>query len=204
MGDSRKLRADSAKSRLSRKRVFGLIALVLVIVIPPLVVWEVYPPNPPILTLVSLNGTQRTLSLRDIENMTPTIAVGGFKTSANATLTSLNCSGVSLVSLCNLIGGVSNDSCIRVAGKDGYYMVFTYNQIVNGEDFITFDPITAEEKPPSHPLTVILAYSINGKALSSEEGPLRLAIVGPEGLLTQSHWWIKWVVKIEILPSTRG
>jgi hypothetical protein len=197
------LRTSAAKKSIfSKKRVFGLIALVLLIVILPLVVWEVYPRNPPILTLVSLNGTQRTLSLRDIENMTPNIAVGGFKTSANATLSNLNCSGVSLVSLCNLIGGVSNDTSIRVTGKDGYYMVFTYNQVVNGEDFITFDPITTEEKPPGHPLTVILAYSINGKELSSEEGPLRLAIIGPEGLLTHSRGWIKWVVKIEILPST--
>jgi hypothetical protein len=50
-------------------------------------------------------------------------------------------------------------------------------------------------------LTTILAYYKDGKNITSDEGPLRIAILGSEGLLTEGHWWIKYVVKIEIRPA---
>jgi DMSO/TMAO reductase YedYZ molybdopterin-dependent catalytic subunit len=50
-------------------------------------------------------------------------------------------------------------------------------------------------------LTTVLVYHKDGLNLTSEDGPLRIGILGPEGLLTEGHWWIKYVVKIEIRPA---
>jgi hypothetical protein len=72
---------------------------------------------------------------------------------------------------------------------------------VNG-NFTTFDPVTGQQAPHNQSLTPILAYFFDGANLSSDEGPLRLAIVGPERLATESTYWVKFVVKMEILSAT--
>jgi hypothetical protein len=79
-------------------------------------------------------------------------------------------------------------------------MVYTYNQVM-GNDLVTFGPATGDEMNRTKPLTTILVYYRNHQNLTSDEGPLRLAVIGPEGLLTEGHWWIKSVVKIEIRSS---
>jgi DMSO/TMAO reductase YedYZ molybdopterin-dependent catalytic subunit len=48
----------------------------------------------------------------------------------------------------------------------------------------------------------IVAYYFNDENISEDSGgPLRLAIVGPEGLVTNSTHWVKWVVKIEVIDE---
>ncbi len=47
---------------------------------------------------------------------------------------------------------------------------------------------------------MVLVYFKDGQPLPSNEGPLRLAILGPEGLITEGHNWVKFVVKIGIRP----
>jgi hypothetical protein len=72
--------------------------------------------------------------------------------------------------------------------------------MVNGE-FATYDPVTGNPVQHNQSLTPILAYFFNDANLttgSSGDGPLRLAIVGPEGLATSSSYWVKRVVKLEI------
>jgi hypothetical protein len=79
-------------------------------------------------------------------------------------------------------------------------MVYTYNQ-VQGKNFTCYSPTTGDEVQPTQPLTMILAYYRNGANLTSDEGPLRLAIVGSQGLLTDGHFWIKMVTKLVIQPA---
>jgi DMSO/TMAO reductase YedYZ molybdopterin-dependent catalytic subunit len=76
-------------------------------------------------------------------------------------------------------------------------MVYTYNQ-VQGKNFTCFSPETGDEVQSNQPFTMILAYYKNGVNLTSDEGPLRLVIVGPEGLLTDGYYWTKWVTRLEI------
>lgn len=71
---------------------------------------------------------------------------------------------------------------------------------MNG-NFTTFDTLTGQQVPHNQSLTPILAYYVDGANLSSDEGPLRLAIVGPERLATESTYWVKFVVKMEILSA---
>jgi hypothetical protein len=79
-------------------------------------------------------------------------------------------------------------------------MVYSYDQVM-GSNFITFDPATGDEANATQPLTTVLVYQMDSANITSDEGPLRVGIIGSEGLLTEGHWWIKQVVKIEVLPS---
>jgi hypothetical protein len=47
----------------------------------------------------------------------------------------------------------------------------------------------------------IVAYHFNDTAVASSDGPLRIAIVGQEGLVTNSTYWVKQVVRIEIVDE---
>jgi DMSO/TMAO reductase YedYZ molybdopterin-dependent catalytic subunit len=38
---------------------------------------------------------------------------------------------------------------------------------------------------------------------SVNDGPLRFAILSPQGLLTDGHYWIKMVTKLEVLPAVK-
>jgi hypothetical protein len=66
-------------------------------------------------------------------------------------------------------------------------------------DFVTYDNITGEEVQNNESLTPILAYYFNGENVT--DGPLKIAIVGPEGLATYKPLWAENVVELDILGS---
>jgi hypothetical protein len=99
-----------------------------------------------------------------------------------------------------LVGGISNDSVVRITGSDNYSETFSYDQIVNG-NFTTYDPTTGNIVPHSEPLTMIIAYYKDEMNLTSL-GPLMVAIIGPEGLGTMPNIWVWYTVKIQVLNET--
>ena len=107
-----------------------------------------------------------------------------------------------IIAICDLVGGINSDNTLTVSASDGYSMVYTYNQ-VHGQDFTTFDPVTGDEKQPTKPLTLTVCYFANGSALPPDVGPLRMGILGEEGLLGEGHFWTYWVTKIEVTASVR-
>jgi hypothetical protein len=207
------------KTKPEEKGVFvgrrTLIAIAVIIIIAfATVSWQVYlviqKPNsstlasnlqPMELTLVGLNGTQLILNAGEIAALPAYTGKAGFITSVGRIIGPDNYTGVTLITLCDLVGGINKNNSLRITASDGYSMVYTYAQI-NG-DFLTFDPVTGNEVNHTQPLAPMLAYFKNGQNLSSDEGPLRLAIIGKEVLLTEGHNWIKFVVKIEICSSVK-
>jgi len=191
------------------KKIIAAILIVTVTVAVTLALWQFYPRTrgaetsialqPMTLTLVALNGTTLTLNESNIAKLEGFGFKGGFKTSAGYLRGIGNYTGIPMTTLCNLVGGINNSCSLRITAEDGYTMVYTYDQIM-GNDFVTFDPATGDETNHTQQLTVILAYYKDNLNLTSDEGPLRLAIVGSEGVLTEGHWWIKNVVKVEIRP----
>jgi len=188
------------------KRVL-VVALVLLLVASSIVIlWQVYPllknkRLPPMnLTLVARDGTTLALDESEIATLEQFESRGGHKTSAGYLRGIGMYTGILLIALCDLIGGINNTCSLRVTANDGYSMVFTYDQVI-GQNFVTFDPATGDETNRTQPLVTVLAYYKDGLGLPSDEGPLRIGILGSEGLLTEGHWWIKQVVKIEIRPA---
>ena len=48
---------------------------------------------------------------------------------------------------------------------------------------------------------LILAYMENGECIGDEDGPVRAVFVAPEPVFTNSKYWIKQVVRVDIFKS---
>jgi hypothetical protein len=159
---------------------------------------EMHPNLQPMnLTVVALNGTSLSLDQTAISNLPAIRYAGGFRNKLGLVKSLGNHTGPSLNTLCSLVGGVGNDTSLRITASDGYTQTLSYD-MVNGA-FATYDNVTGNPVQHNQPLTPILAYHFNDANLTSGvDGPLELAIVGPEGVATPSSYWVKNVVKLEL------
>ena len=159
--------------------------------------------QPMSLTVVGSNGTELVLNETGISVLPALRAVGGRKKSPPGGIDTAsfgNYTGVPINTFCNLVGGLHLGQTLRVTSSDTKTKNFTYTQ-VNG-DFVTYN-VSGNQVPHYQPLTTILAYHFKDMNLSSSDGPLRFAIVGSEGLYTDSSYWWKQVVKLEILGTAQ-
>jgi len=154
---------------------------------------------PMTLTVVGANGTEILLNETGIAALSFYTGYGAYKNQLGNLKGFGSYTGIALETLCSLVGGLTNTSIVKVVAVDDYSANFTYAD-VRGE-FVTYDNVTGAEVPHSHPLVPIVAYHLNGTEISSSDGPLRMAIVSPEGFATTSAYWIKQVVRIEIIET---
>jgi len=153
------------------------------------VVWNVM--------LDGADGQQKVLTYNEIKTMPAYSGKGGFFTTTGVVNGPFQVKGVPLIDLCNLVGGVTSSEAVMVSAKDGYSSIFDYDQLMGG--LITYDPKTIKEVPHSE-LKIVLMYEQDGKPLSQDDGkPLRLAIIGTDGLLEEGNMWTKWITKIEVV-----
>jgi hypothetical protein len=154
------------------------------------------PATGPALTV--LKGSQtRELTLDEVRSTAAEEGWGGLMTSAGSISGPFRQKGVSLVGLLESVGGVGEQDAVRIEAKDGYAMTISSRQLLEG-DFTTFDCVTGKEVPHEK-LTVIVAYEEDGKPIDPRIGPLRIAILGGKTQVTEGHWWIKWVKKVEVV-----
>jgi DMSO/TMAO reductase YedYZ molybdopterin-dependent catalytic subunit len=149
-------------------------------------------------TVVGSDGEERVLTYAEITAMPSHEGFGGFFTTVGTIHGPFKLKGVPLTDICALVGGIDTKSTVWVSAPDGYLMVFTYDQVINGE-FRTFDPATFKEMPHEE-LTIILAFEQDGAPLPDDFGkPLRIAIVSPrDDYITEGHYWVMWVDRIEV------
>ncbi len=205
---NKRVNADSgAKSKFNKKLL--AVAVIIIVVVAVVVSWQIYwrfsnatkskvilPPLS--LTLIGTNRQQKILNSTELAALKSYTATGGY--SRGATIFGGNFTGVPILTLLNLVGGITSNENVTVTGSDGYHVTFTYQQ-VQGQGLNTYDPNTGTVVQPSQPLTVIIAYYCNGTSLASGTGPLTVAIVGPQGLFTPGEYWAYLLVKIEINPA---
>jgi DMSO/TMAO reductase YedYZ molybdopterin-dependent catalytic subunit len=156
------------------------------------------------LQLTTSAGTQ-TLTLKQIKKLPAVEAYGGVKNSAGNITPPSQYKGVTLDELLKSSGGVPDGSDVTFVAKDGYEMTMSADQVKNGK-FITYDVSTGDEITIQDPLQLVLAYEMDGKATNSEtDGALRVAILSPKAdQVTDGHWWVKWVTKVEVKPEVVG
>lgn len=150
------------------------------------------------ITLIGVNYEQKVFSYDEIEALPYYEGDGGFFTTVGVINGPFRVRGVPITDLCELVGGVTPVDVVFVSAEDGYSMVFSYEQIMG--EFDTYDPETMRIVPHGEQ-KLLLAYEIDGKPFRKEDGrPFRLALVGTDRLLVEGHNWVKWVVKIEVMP----
>jgi hypothetical protein len=156
------------------------------------------------LTLAALNGTEYLLNSSQIAALPSTTAAGGYIQGNSLPFNTNNYTGVSLNTLANMVGGLSSGEVLMVEGSDGYTINFTYSEVVNG-NFSTFDSATGNPASPTGPIVPIVAYYNDSQLIPDESnggGPLMVAIVGNDSLVTQGKYWVKWVDRVEVLSAT--
>jgi DMSO/TMAO reductase YedYZ molybdopterin-dependent catalytic subunit len=154
-------------------------------------------------TLLEVIGPEGTVSLtlEQIRALQVTEGYGGMKSSTGRITPPGLMKGVLLEDLFASVGGLPEDMAVSIVAKDGYEMTVSAAQVTAG-DFLTYDMVTGAENDPERPLQVIIAYERDGQPLDPEgEGTLRLAIIGPKkDQVTDGHWWVKWVTKLQVKP----
>ena len=104
-----------------------------------------------------INGdNNQMLTVEEIKEMPLLEGWGGKMRSTGAIQGPFEYKGVSLIELCNLVGGMTPDNAVRITSRDGYAMTFSYKQVA-GQDFVTYDPVSKKEVP-SPPDTSVQVY----------------------------------------------
>jgi hypothetical protein len=137
-----------------------------------------------ILSVNGLNGAQQNYTLTQIKAMPIVSLPGGFYQTNQNQINSGTWTGVSVLYLCNQVGGITANTNITVTGQGNN--TFTYTMVNDGtslnSQYKTYNNQTGAEQNQTQPVTLILAYQFNGTNIASNQVP-RLVIVGSEGLL---------------------
>jgi DMSO/TMAO reductase YedYZ molybdopterin-dependent catalytic subunit len=163
---------------------------------------SVSPSGPVVLTVVGEKG-QKQFTMNELQALPAYTGYAGFKSSTGVITLPEEYTGVSLISLADLVGGISKANGVTIVAKDGYGMTFSYGQIVD-HTFTAYDPATGDEVTPSTDLTVIVAYDRKGKPLGEDEGPLRLMVAtrDPGGQIVDGHWTVKWLDRVSVTKAS--
>ncbi|MCW4022571.1 MAG: hypothetical protein NWF02_05380 [Candidatus Bathyarchaeota archaeon] len=149
------------------------------------------------LTVIGANGTSISFDTAGIAAL-PSVSGMGGRNSHEQIKGVGNYTGISILSLVEMVGGMPNNSFIRLTAADTYTKDFSYEQIMSGTGYATFDPVTNTETAATQPITAMLAYAMDGNLMSSD-GSFRSACIGPEGLLTISSIWVKMTVQVDVV-----
>jgi hypothetical protein len=156
-------------------------------------------PAVPVLEIVGATET-KTMTMADLMAMPATEGYGGIKSSTGKITPPVMFKGVALKDLAEL-AGMDETTGLNIVAEDGYSITFSYDQIQNG-NFVAYDPAMGDELKNPVELTPMVAYEIDGKPLDpKQDGTLRLIIVSDKlNQVTDGHWAVKWVNKLEIKP----
>jgi DMSO/TMAO reductase YedYZ molybdopterin-dependent catalytic subunit len=145
--------------------------------------------------------TTLTFTMADLKALPAREGMAGIKSSTGKITLPNKFKGVALEDLAGLVGDLSGDMGVNIVAEDGYSLSYSYDQIMNGT-YIAYNPVSGDELKEHGALTAIIAYEMDGKPLNVDmDGNLRLVIISEEGnQVTDGHWSIKWVNKIEVRP----
>jgi len=155
------------------------------------------PSDTTVVLTVAKDGTTKEYTMTQLKKMEAVDGTGGTLSSTGKVSGPSDIKGVGIDAVLEEVGGLEEGEAIRVEAEDGYSMTISQSQIAEN-DFIVFDAVTKMET--SHgDLTLLAIYEQDGEPLAEGSGPLRLGIISDEGTVTEGHWWIKWIVRIDVI-----
>jgi hypothetical protein len=196
---------NPAKKGINKKLLASLV--VIIIIVAASVVAAEYVIGQPkqsnnqlsamTLTLVGSDGTTKTLTEKEISELESYTGSGGIRSSGNQISGVGSYIGVPILTLLDLVGGIESGETLTATASDAYTMTYNYDAVVNGQGFTTYDS-AGNQKDATQPLKLVLTYYFEDAALPSDQGPLRIGILGSEGLVTQGNQWAKMVIKLQV------
>jgi len=149
--------------------------------------------EPYVLTLKDYDSSI-DLTMNDIKAMSAITASGGLIKSTGTIVGPNEYTGVLLKDLVDMVND-STEYSVEVVGTDGYVVTYNYAQVEDGE-FEHYDAVTGESLGVSY-FDMIVAYDMDGLPL--EDMNLRAAVVGGDDPITDGHFWVKDVRKINVI-----
>jgi molybdate/tungstate transport system substrate-binding protein len=108
------------------------------------------------LSLVALDGTETVLDESDIAGLSTVEYDGGLMTSSGAIQSLGKYTGVPLSTLYDMIGGITNETTVRITASDGYTAEFDSERIVENNGIILANIIDGQHLPePYWPLRLV-------------------------------------------------
>lgn len=140
-----------------------------------------------------------SFSMESLKALPAVEGQAGIKSSTGKITPPTSFKGVRLIDLIDQVGGMGADMGVEIEAEDGYIMTFSGDQVRNGK-FIAYDPATGDELKNADPLTVVIAYQMDGQPLDAQrDGKLRLVIMSDKNnQVTDGHWSIKWVRRVTL------
>jgi hypothetical protein len=194
------------KGKLNKKLLASIIIIIVIVSISAVAAEYVLAQQPKqqnnqlpamSLTIVGSDKTTKTLTETDIAALESYTGSGGIRSHGNQISGVGSYTGVPVLTLLDLVGGIKSSETLTATASDNYTMTYTYDAVIHGQGFTTYDS-SGSQKDATQPLQLVLTYSFEGSTLSSDEGPLRIGVLGSEGLITQGNQWEKMVVKLQV------
>jgi hypothetical protein len=151
-------------------------------------------------TVIGADGTSKTFNKADLLALTMSSGLGGKYRSDKGVFDYGTYQGVSITTLVDTVGGMTSSQVLSVKAGDNYVKNFTYAQVM-GNDLAMYDPATVSVVTPTHPVTTILAYALNGTSTNLEFGYgsyLMVSFVGQDGYATIANQFAKFVTEIHV------
>ena len=168
----------------SIKVTFIILSLLMIIVIIVSGTTLRVSAQEPSVTVTGYTGTTQTYTLTQLKAMPSVTMYGGYYQPNQNLINNGNWTGVTLLYLCNQVGGLTSTCNVTVTGQGPNE--FTYDMVNSGTNFNlqykTYNNITGAVQNQTQPITILMAYQNNGTNLPNNQVP-RMVIVGPEGLI---------------------
>ena len=154
--------------------------------------------DPAVLTVINGSHT-KTFTMSQLKKLPLFSGYGGQIDMNNAITGPNQYEGVALSDLLNMVGGINVSDSIKITASDNYTVTLSYDQVTTGNFTIFASSNGQEANAPSMTPKVFIAYEDNGAPLAAGTGPLEFGIMTCPYRVTQSSWWVKQVIKIEVL-----
>ena len=184
------------------KLIIGLLAVVILIAVGVFAYYE-WPgseddsnsSDQATMLTVTYDGQQWNYSLNDLEGMEAYTGQGSMKTNSGVRDPD-NYTGVRFTTLFQDIGVEPVTVSANITAADGYSQVF--NQSVLNGDLEVYNQSGNVTSAIATPV-LIIAYRQNDAYIDEEDGPLRVVFVGEQHIITNSKYWLKQTVGIDVL-----
>jgi len=148
------------------------------------------------LTIIGASGKKVVLNPAEIAMLPTQSGMGGVSGPGGSFIDYGNYTGIPILTLLNLVGGVTSSQTV-ISVDNNYNVTMTYAQ-VTCTGGIAYYYANGTATTPTKPTTMIVAFYYNGATLPSNYGPLRIAIVGPQGLYTSGPLWNYQLWEIDV------
>jgi len=144
---------------------------------------------------VTEGSTVKTYSMADLQALPSVSGYGGQISMGNTITGPDSYQGVALITLINVVGGITSGQNVIITGSDNYSQTLSYQQVTT-DNFTLFDAVSGQQSAaPDMTPQVFVAYEKNGNPLDADTGPFEFGVMTCQNRVHRVHYglnsWLK-------------